>query len=744
MGWKDFFRFGKKGAKAAQGMKGKGGKGGDSGSPWPDGIRVGVFGHSNVGKTVYFTVLNEESKIAKELQISVTDSRTSGEFLKNFRQIWGLGVSDSVGTMVDKRGEKRFPDPSQSEHVLQFNAQLDRAAKVSVVSHDYPGDAVSISSQTDIDDKVMDFLVGADGLLIFFDPKTLQAELQTQAHVAAFVHMLERLAPLNKRLPIPVSLVITKSDILPGFTGEERVMLVSPEQENLLAEDFDTFLEYTLASNRIAADSAWAGSVRNVLVKLREFLKVVVGRTLDFQVFFISSVGSEPEKIGTDVGRSIYKPPDRISPIGVKQPFYWLLKAILRNRKISRLRKVSKWVATLSILWCVIFSIPFLWHFMYLLPQATNTERDILESYNGNMLNTTREERGKINREYGEYERAFFVKHLFPRFVVPSGRIRAQYGDFDLSEAVKRLDQVINRFTQVVEDSALWPKLNPTDKAIITTAEHDRILNDLNDFRRGDSTSTLFVRADRVLTYWELFTQFISNRGDTAAYNALGRQVEFDSRTYAQELSSAEKELGTALTSNLSVVTEKKVQREVAQKAGAELGDMFDKINRSESIRYRFSEGPAELKKIRRQLDPEADRDNIRAIDRYLDAIDKFKQRREYKYKILSIPGGGHLHVDVTGPGEEPTWQGWLEQGDLVANWDYSLTWKMGDQIHIAFDTLGHQPEDGGRTASDKKTLSGDYALFNMEGEVVFDNLGKTVTIQFSPALRDRLPTIEQ
>ena len=111
-------------------------------------------------------------------------------------------------------------------------------------------------------------------------------------------------------------------------------------------EDFDLFLNRMLAGRQVAADQAWAGSVRNVLLKLADFLKVVVGRTLNFQIFFISSTGEEPEKVGTDVGRSIYKPPEKIRPLGVKDPFYWILSSVRRNRGIARIRSIARVVAT--------------------------------------------------------------------------------------------------------------------------------------------------------------------------------------------------------------------------------------------------------------------------------------------------------------------------------------------------------------------------------------------------------------
>jgi hypothetical protein len=371
MNFAKIFKFGKKGAKAAGKRKGK--KSVEA-VRWPSGTRIGVFGHANSGKTVYFTVLNEECKISKKLQISVTDTATAGEFLSHYRAIWGLGTASEAGTVVDFKGDRTFPEPSRGDKLLKFNAIVDRKKKMSIVAYDYDGKAVSISAEDpELADKVADFMSGCDGILFFFDPKILGAELECQARVASFVNMLENLAPLRSRLPIPMAAVITKADILPGFAGDEQVALISPEEEYLTSEDFETFLEKVLSGSKIVANSQWSGSVRSVLVKLKDFLRVVLRRTLDFQVFFISQTGQPPEKVGTDVGRSLYIPPPRMQPVGVKEPFYWLLNSIIRNKRISRFRKLSKYVVVISIIWMFLFSLPFLIHFQLL--QGTQGNR---------------------------------------------------------------------------------------------------------------------------------------------------------------------------------------------------------------------------------------------------------------------------------------------------------------------------------------------------------------------------------
>ncbi len=731
------FKIFKKGSKVAAKKKGKGAV---SAFDWPSGVRVGVFGHANAGKTVYFTVLNEESKISKDLQLSVTDNQTAGEFLRHYRSIWGLGTTSDVGTVVDLAGDKKFPDPTQTDRVLQFNAILDRSKKLPVVTYDYPGNAISISDRTDLSDKVIDFMDGCQGILFFFDPKVMQADTRAQAHVASFVSMLERLAPVESRLPIPVGLVITKADILDGFSGDDQAVLIGADLEHALSDDYELFMEKVLATNKITSNPAWAGSVRTVLTKLRDFLNVVVGRTLDFQIFFTSSTGQAPEKVGSDVGRSIYKPPEKVTPVGAKEPLYWLLNSIQRNRGISRIRTISKYVALISIIWVVLFSAPFVFHFNYLLPKAENIEKNIMKAYDGNVINTDSNERSKIISAYSRYERAWTIKWLFPQFAAPTGRLRSYYEGFNMSSAVADLNQVIGRFTAVVQDSALWPKLNPSDATIIENEEHAKLVTDLSEFHQGNEGSELYKRSDRVLRYWELFKAYIANRSDTTTFASIAEQVEFDARTYGTEISKNEKDLGQALTGSLKARTEQKVQQVESQRAAADLGDLFERINGNDSPAYRLDEAVAELRRIKGRLDGNVDSKNIAAIDAYIRDANRFKERRKYTYKVESIPGNGHLHVEVVPSGQDPTWQ---EQSQTIQGFDYSLRWKVGDRIHIALDTA-KAAENWGKTASDKKILSGKYSAFDMDGEISFENLGKKVTIRFNPPLAGRLPVLKK
>jgi len=107
---------------------------------------------------------------------------------------------------------------------------------------------------------------------------------------------------------------------------------------------FEIFLERVLAGRKVDSNANWAGSVRSVLVRLKDFLQVVLRRTLDFQIFFVSCTGAPPEKIGTDIGRSLYAPPPKMQPIGVKEPFYWLLNSMSATSGFPRFgRSPSTW-----------------------------------------------------------------------------------------------------------------------------------------------------------------------------------------------------------------------------------------------------------------------------------------------------------------------------------------------------------------------------------------------------------------
>ncbi len=579
-------------------------------------------------------------------------------------------------------------------------------------------------------------MIGCHGLMFLYDPKTLSAEMQSQEHVASFVSMLERLAPLKKsRLPIPIALVVTKSDILPGFSGDDQVVLIRPEDENFVSEDFEIFLDKVLTSNKIAVNTIWAGTVRNILVRLKDFLKVVTGRTLDFQIFFTSNIGETPEKIGTDVGRSLYTPPGKIRPVGVREPFYWILKSIQRSRKISRMRTIARFVTLVSIIWILFYSLPNLYHFKYLLSGLYRTENNILQAYKGNISNTSIEERRKISREYDNYSRSWTVKWLFPTFQAPSERIKSSYTSFNVEAAAGNLNQVIKNFTSIVSDTSAWPKINPSDSSLIETERHKKLVEDLSSYRQGDESSILFKRSDRVLKLWEMFRKGVAAPNDTTVWVLIQKQVQTDKDIYGNQLSSEEVELGKALAAHKI----KQVQIVTAQKASSELTGLAQQINDNPNGAYRLDTAVTLLKQTLASLDPAVDKKNIDMINRYLQAVSRWNKRQKFTAKIEVLPEKSHLHIEVTEKGKEPLWE---EHNQIMEGDQIPIYWKVGDEIHIAID-LKKQKCKWGKESSDRSILKGKYSLFEMDGEISFDNIGKKAGISFVPPLVEQLPVLQ-
>jgi len=731
------FKIFKKGAKVASKRQGQGGA--SSEFDWPSGTRIGIFGHANSGKSVYYTVLNEECKVSRDLQISVTDGATAGEFLANFRAIWGIGATSDVGTVVDLQEEKKFPDSTEGDRVLQFTAIIDRDKKIQVVGYDYDGNAVDISKGHELNRKVIDFLSGCDGLLLFFDPKVLASDVRCQAHVAAFVNMLEQLAPLNSRLPIPVALVVTKSDILPGFSGEDQTVLVDVQDENILAEDFESFLEFVLSSNKIASNSTWAGTVRNIMVKLQEFLKVVVGRTLDFQVFFSSNTGQPPEKIGTDVGRSVYAPPKRMHPAGVREPYYWLLKSIIRSRRLSLLRKVTKLVGTISVLWIILFSIPYLFHFSFLLPQATKVEDNILESHNGNLLNTSKDECNRIVKSYSDYQYSKTVKWFFPKYLVPARQIRDRYRNFNLGTAATQLNKLIARVSAVVQDTTLWPKVNPANDSLLMAEIHEKLETDLDGYHQGDETSVLFTRSGRVLVYWDLFKKALVNRSDASAWDIVVEQINHDNNLYGSDISSQEKALGVALNEASLAGQQKTATRESVRQAGGEFEQLVTQINANTDPAYRIDKAVTKLRELKGVMQGNPARQgDVERINTYLSQASYFTQSQKYSFTLTNCPDGHHVHILVKKRGRSGDW---LIGKQLHKGRSDAITWRSGDHILIALDANDHggQDESWGANPGALKEIKSKAAIFEMNGDVTFPG-GETISFSFKQDLNEKLP----
>lgn len=702
------------------------------GFDWPSGARVGVFGHSNAGKTVYFTVLNEDCKVARDLQISVTDNATANELLINFKRIWGVGTHAGPGTHVDLREERKFPDLSQRDRVLQLTAIIDRSQKVPVVTYDYPGSAIDISAASDYTDKVADFMANCDGLLFFFDPKVLGSEYQCHTHVASFVSMLEKLAPLEDRLPIPVALVITKADTLPGFSGEEQTVLVGAEEEPVVCQDYETFLERVLTSDRVTRDAAWAGTVRDILVKTKEFIKVVVGRTLDFQIFFVSQTGESPEKVGAEEGRSLYKPPEKVRPVGVRKPMYWLVKAIARNRSLNKMRAFNRWVRLISTGVVIAVSFFYALHFWFFLARVTSlhsaTVGDKHES------ECTVSELNHLSSKYSIYSSNWMVRPLFPAFAIQAHNMARKLDTLETGKSTNLFDDVLKEFGMVIGNEDLWPTPTPTRDGVIHTGRSQLLDNSLNSaVAQTDSGSVPYLRAQRTLELWELFKACIPAMTDPTKLELLHSTIDRYQNTPGVEISSGE----TQLFIKLLDVKAREEEKKSAATAVVNFPEYVERINGNEDIEYRLDGAVSELEELRKKLVPGSK--EYKAIGKYKAAANKFKREATYNYQISYLPDGAHIHVEVTTQAGMPQW---TVADEWYKGSTHEITWSPNMVIHVAICLGDNTNCQWGKRATDHTKLDNKYSIFDMDGELLFSS-GAKAKFSFSPSLRKGLPKLK-
>jgi hypothetical protein len=303
----------------------------------------------------------------------------------------------------------------------------------------------------------------------------------------------------------------------------------------------------------------------------------------------------------------------------------------------------------------------------------------------------------------------------------------------------QQLDGVITRFIAIVNNPNGWPKFEPADTSLKETGEHLQLVTDLENFHTGDSTTGTYKRSGRILAYWDLFKRSVAGMTDTLKWNALIQQIDYFAGFYSGQQTSAETNLIQALRNAAANSKSKEEKTVVAQQAGGELEELIEKINNSNDPEYLLDKAVRELNNIKGNLNPATHSEDIAMINKYLKKARELNKKNTYNYRIESISPNGHAHVDVAPPGEEPAWS---TADQWLPGFDYTITWKPGYTIYIAYDDR-NQEETWGKTATDKKVLRDKYSLFNMDGEITFSS-GQKVIISFEPPLKSKLPKLEK
>jgi hypothetical protein len=161
--------------------------------------RIGVFGHRGVGKTTLLTMLYREAVGGRlpELRLAAADARTA-EYLSD--KVLQLEAGQSLPATLGET-ELRF-------HLYYRGFRLDLLFK------DYQGEHVALGRQ----EPIRDFLRDCDAVWLCLDVPVADSAgpcLQAQQEVEQIVEdYLVAEAPGTP--PRPMSLVVTKADLLPG------------------------------------------------------------------------------------------------------------------------------------------------------------------------------------------------------------------------------------------------------------------------------------------------------------------------------------------------------------------------------------------------------------------------------------------------------------------------------------------------------------------------------------------------
>jgi hypothetical protein len=390
-------------------------KEGEKGAPPTPGVnKIAVFGHTNVGKTVFFVMAHEASRADVRFRLDTRDDLTAAELLSNLKMLRGLEASVVEGARTEKRVERRFPPPTSETKALSFVAVLKQRKRFDFTSLDYRGEIASIDEQPELKEDLINFCVESDCILFFIEPEVIFSELYCKNQLASFQSLLQRVVDGGGSLSMPVGLVVSKADLLEGFEDEGHAVLISRRYEYAKSKRYDQFVERLLDQPHIRMNERWRTDLRRVLEHLEDFFKTLSGMSLDYQVFFVSAIGSKPPQKLDERGAAINVPPRHMKPIGIKEPFKWAVTRALVQRRIRAWRKATRLVFWLAFLWCLLFSIPNLLNIGFWYPDILSVEEEITGSgYRHDLSKLNDGDLRDFEKRYRKYAGKIFVSAFF-------------------------------------------------------------------------------------------------------------------------------------------------------------------------------------------------------------------------------------------------------------------------------------------------------------------------------------------
>jgi hypothetical protein len=326
--------------------------GGAEAPPEDQGLsRIAVLGHTGSGKTVFYAMLYDTLRDHADIQLTAADADTARELDSILRQMKGLREDrDERGEFVVVEAPRRFPPGTKDVLDFRFQATVHGRESFPFQAKEYQGELLDLNNLAQIEDYVRDFFRKADCILFLIEPSSYRSEVKREARLSAFNILLQKTVGWRVKTNIPVALVISKADTLEGFHDPRQVALIPERLRFARLGTFERLRDAVLNESVVAAEPAWRASVAEALDRLRGFIRHLLAHTREFQIFFVSSVGSV-EQIINEFGADEVVPPAQLRPIGLEQPFLWYVQQAGKRSTLRRSRGAMKWMGGVAALW---------------------------------------------------------------------------------------------------------------------------------------------------------------------------------------------------------------------------------------------------------------------------------------------------------------------------------------------------------------------------------------------------------
>jgi hypothetical protein len=311
--------------------------------------RIGIYGPSNVGKSVFFTMLYKACRHDQEFRLDPEDPATGKQLINNLN--------------ILRSGE--WLPGTVEETQLNFKAAIRGGSQFPFSTRDYKGETIDLEQDSTAKEALIRYFQSCDAILFLLSPEMIADPRKCEREMMNFTVMINQVTEGGgKGLRIPIGLMITKADGIAGFENESQVALIGRKADYLKAKSFKEFVDGICNQYHVARNIVFQEQVRKTLGNLALFFDFLMTLSMEFQVFFVSSVG-RVRKSETQDGKLITRPPEDPDGIGVKAPFLWVVETIRRKEKIEAVNGVRRFVFRLALVVLAFYSV---FYGLHLLP----------------------------------------------------------------------------------------------------------------------------------------------------------------------------------------------------------------------------------------------------------------------------------------------------------------------------------------------------------------------------------------